>query len=161
MFESNQGLLLRLGIICFIKTVFNTPKNKSLQHSQESSTEVAVNILDQSKKLRPNRQGTRLNNPVRQTRGVQQVPPRPPGHSLYHRRKPTAADYAPLIYLGMESNVMNRPGLSDDVPLSEIGTSGHDIICDKFQKVYDDVRGVPIFPQMNHTSPCPDDRPNQ
>ena len=35
---------------------------------------------------------------------------------MYHRRKPTAADYAPLIHhIGMESNVMNRPRVSDDV----------------------------------------------
>ena len=31
-----------------------------------------------------------------------------------HRRIPTAADYAPLIHLGMESNVINRPEVSDD-----------------------------------------------
>ncbi|KAH3751590.1 hypothetical protein DPMN_186158 [Dreissena polymorpha] len=40
-----------------------------------------------------------------------------------HRRIPTAADYAPLIHLGMESNVMDRPGVSDDAKESTSATT--------------------------------------
>ncbi|KAH3885934.1 hypothetical protein DPMN_009931 [Dreissena polymorpha] len=40
-----------------------------------------------------------------------------------HCRIPTAADYAPPIYLGTESNVMNRPGVSDDKCESEVDRS--------------------------------------